>query len=62
MTHHCAWCGDPGDANGSHGICPKHKAGQWARFLAHKADSQDRWQRRYTILRTVFWTIRSFLA
>ena len=24
--YHCAWCGDPPDANGSHGICPAHAA------------------------------------
>lgn len=23
---HCAWCGDPPDEHGSHGICPEHAA------------------------------------
>lgn len=23
---HCAWCGDPPDKNGSHGICLRHAA------------------------------------
>jgi hypothetical protein len=27
----CAWCRDPGDANGSHGICAKHAAELQAR-------------------------------
>jgi hypothetical protein len=24
--NHCAWCGDPPDRNGSHGICASHRA------------------------------------
>ena len=24
MRKHCAWCGDPGDVNGSHSICERH--------------------------------------
>jgi hypothetical protein len=29
---HCAWCGDPGDENGSHKTCPKHSAWLWTQL------------------------------
>jgi len=32
--NHCAWCGDPPDKNGSHGICARHAAEQAERVAA----------------------------
>lgn len=36
----CAWCGDPGDENGSHGICPTHLADMMAQLDARRAARQ----------------------
>jgi hypothetical protein len=36
----CAWCGDPGDENGSHGICPTHLADMMAQLETRRAARQ----------------------
>lgn len=33
----CAWCGGPGDANGSHRICPGHDALERAKLARARA-------------------------
>lgn len=38
---HCAWCGDPGDENGSHTICSFHEA-QMLAAMAERRRSRGR--------------------
>jgi len=33
---HCAWCGDPPDAYGSHSICAAHAEQQYALLAARR--------------------------
>lgn len=38
LARHCAWCGDPPDEHGSHGICPEHAAEQRAKVQAARRE------------------------
>lgn len=40
MPNHCAWCGDPGDENGSHTICAAHTTALLAQLAAAKKAAQ----------------------
>ena len=42
---HCAWCGDPPDRNGSHGICAFHKAQMLATSAARVERRRSRGRR-----------------
>jgi hypothetical protein len=41
MANNCAWCGDPPDENGSHGICDEHAAQLVAQSAARKAAKEE---------------------
>jgi hypothetical protein len=41
MAGNCAWCGDPPDEYGSHGICETHAAAMIAQSRARHAASEE---------------------
>ncbi len=41
MANNCAWCGDPGDENGSHSICDTHATELTEQLAARRAARQD---------------------